>query len=311
MEIIDCQIHEPHIGGSLRASIPTDIELSESLETWINVELAREAIDCVGVDRAVVFARPAFNDAAVQRYPELFCAVAVFDYAAADLEAQISAFAARPGMVGCRTLLTNYGKVWRDPEGQLELNPDFKAGAYDRYFALAEQYRLPIFIGGHDFGAEVAPYAEKHPDLTIIVDHYGITQSLARPIEGDRWRALPRLLELARYPNVYVKCCGAPLVSREPYPYRDVWPPLHAILKAFGPGRCMWGSDFTRQRWGTSTPPDDSGFPPRKDWIAYAKALHCLLDSPEISPSDKAELFAGSVRRALKWPAPTSTETPR
>jgi len=303
MEIIDAQIHEPHIGGSLRARVPEDIEITPEVETWVNVELAREAIDSVGIDRAIVYARQEFNEAAVARYPELFAAVAVFDYAATDLEEQLAAFAAKPGMVACRTLLTNYSQIWRDPDATLELNPDFRAGRYDRYFELAERYRLPIFIGGHDHGAEVAPYAERHPDLTIIIDHFGITQSLAHPIEGDRWRALPRLLELARYPNVYVKLCGAPLVSREPYPYRDVWPHLHAILKAFGPERCMWASDFTRQRWGTSTPPDETGFPPRRDWISYAKGLHYLLDSDEIGPGDKQEIFAGAVRRALRWPA--------
>ncbi len=302
MEIIDAQIHEPHIGGGLRAGIPADIQLDERTETWVNVELAREAIDSLGIQGAVVFARQEFNEAAVERYPDMFAGVAVFDYAAEDLEEQIAAFAAKPGMVGCRTLLTNYGQVWRNPDETLRLNPDFAAGKYDRYFELADKYRLPIFIGGHDFGAAVQPYAEKYPDLTIIVDHFGITQSLARPVEGDRWQALPRLLEIARYPNVFVKMCGAPLVSRDPYPYKDVWPHLHAILKAFGAGRCMWASDFTRQRWGTSTPPDDSGFPPRQDWIGYSRALHYLLDTDEIGQGDKEELFAGAVRRALGWP---------
>ncbi|MEH3105805.1 MAG: amidohydrolase family protein [Sphingomonas fennica] len=301
MQIIDAQIHEPQIGGSLRPVLPDGVTLSDEMRTFVNVELAREAIDSTGIDKALVFARQPFNEACVNLYPERFAAVLVFDPLAEDLDEQMAAFRAKPGMLACRTLLTNYSQIWRDPAAELALNPAFEQGLFDRYYALAARHRLPLFVGGHDHASRIAPVAERHPDLTIIIDHFGITQSLATPVAGDRWRALPDLLALARYPNVYVKCCGVPVVSREPYPYRDVWPHFHRVLKAFGPERCMWASDYTRMRWGTSTPPDASGFPPRKDWKPYAKTLHFLLDSDEISQSDKVQLFGGAVRRALNW----------
>lgn len=136
----------------------------------------------------------------------------------------------------------------------------------------------------------------------MIVDHFGVTQSMAAP-PPDRWAALPDLLSMAKYPNVYVKLCGTPILSQEEYPYHDIWPHIHQILHAFGPERCLWASDMTRQRWGTETPPGPGGFPPRSDWKPYADALYYLLHTHEISHSDKEWLFNGTIKRALNWPA--------
>jgi predicted TIM-barrel fold metal-dependent hydrolase len=33
-------------------------------------------------------------------------------------------------------------------------------------------------------------------------------------------------------------------VSREPYPHRDLLPYVRALVDAFGPDRCVWGSDW-------------------------------------------------------------------
>ncbi|MCW3835635.1 amidohydrolase family protein [Sphingomonas canadensis] len=302
MEIIDAQIHEPHIGGGMRAEKPKEFELTPELELFINVELAREAIDCVGAHKAIVYARREFNRAAVGRYPALFGAVEVFDYAAPDLEEQMAAFKATPGMLACRILLTNYSKVWRVPGAKLERTPLIEQGAFDRYWALAAKLKIPMFFGAHGFASVAAMVAERHPDLTIIIDHFGVTQSMVEPTP-DRWNALPGLLALAKYPNVFVKLCGTPIISTKPYPYKDIWPHIHKILHAFGPGRCMWASDFTRQRWGTETPQGPDGFPPRKDWKPYADALYYMLHSNEISKSDKEQIFSGAVRRALNWKA--------
>ena len=306
MKIIDAQIHSPHIGGSLGGVAPADLAITPELNTYINVELAREAIDCVGVDKALVFAHKEFMDEAVKRYPDRFAGVLVFDHTAPDLEERIATFRATPGMLGCRAIMSNYTQLqmWKNHSvsaADVRLNEQYSRGEYDRYFAYAEKYDLPMFIGGQDFGYKAAEIAERYPGLTLIIDHFGITQSLAKPIEGDRWAALPKVLEAARYPNIYVKCCGVPVISREGYPYKDVWPYFHQVLNAFGPERCMWASDYTRMRWGVSTPPDATGFSPRKDWKSYADTLHFLLYSNEISQSDKEQLFGGAVRRALRW----------
>jgi predicted TIM-barrel fold metal-dependent hydrolase len=207
-------------------------------------------------------------------------------------------------MLGVRCLLANYADTRRDTKLALSLRPDFLNGGYDRYWAYAEKYNVPMFFSAHDFAAELKVVAERHPNLTIIVDHFGITQSLIYRKQGDQWSALPGLLSLARYPNVYVKCCGTPVVSDQPFPFDDVWPHFHRVLKAFGPERCMWASDFTRMRWGVSYLPGQptNVWPPRGQWRSYADCLYYLLYTKEISQTDKEHLFSGAVRRALRWP---------
>ncbi|MCW2370275.1 amidohydrolase family protein [Sphingobium sp. B11D3D] len=300
MQIIDGQIHEPHIGGGMRAAKPEGETITPQLEEFINVELAREAIDCVGVDKAIIYAGRSFNEAAVRYYPDRFGAVEVFDHAAPDLEQQMAAFKKKPGMLATRVLFTNYGQVWRKPGAQIAVSPLVKQGAFDRYFAYGAKYKIPMFVGAHEFGHEAAIYAERHPDMNIIIDHYGVTQSMVAPPK-DRWANLPKLLDMARYPNVYVKLCGMPIISKEAYPYHDIWPYIHKILHAFGPERCLWASDMTRQRWGTETPPGPNGFPLRKDWKPYADALYSLLHTNEISQSDKEWILGGTIKRALNW----------
>ena len=37
--------------------------------------------------------------------------------------------------------------------------------------------------------------------------------------------------------------------SEEAYPFRDMHPIVRRIIEAYGPGRCMWGSDFPCEHW--------------------------------------------------------------
>jgi len=44
---------------------------------------------------------------------------------------------------------------------------------------------------------------------------------------------LPKLLALAAHDNVAVKISGACTLSREPFPYKDLWDPLVPCLRCF------------------------------------------------------------------------------
>ncbi len=35
-------------------------------------------------------------------------------------------------------------------------------------------------------------------------------------------------------------------LSKEPFPYNDIWDPVCRIIDAFGIDRCLWGTDWTR-----------------------------------------------------------------
>jgi predicted TIM-barrel fold metal-dependent hydrolase len=94
---------------------------------------------------------------------------------------------------------------------------------------------------------------------------------------------------MAQYPNVALKWSHGPgLLSAEEYPYRDVLPLLRKAIKAFGVERILWASDYTvaRDRNGNS----------------WAQILYYLLDSDQLTRTEKEWLFGGTVRKALGWP---------
>jgi len=288
MEIVDAQIHEP------QPTRPVDAGLGEEVSLLVNVEIAREALDCVGVEAALVFARQPYMDACVARYPDRFAGALTFDYTAADLEEQVAAFRQRPGMLAGRNLVGNA----RDAT----LRPEFESGQFERLWAAAEKHDLPLFFSTHGHAAVMASVARAHPGLTMIIDHLGVSQSPVSPPRPEPWDRLPGLLSLAQFPNVHVKFSGAPLLSRESYPHKDVWPYLHQVIGAFGPERLMWGSDFTRLRWI----PVVGGLAPRDQWHYYSDSVGYLRDTSEISQRDKELIFGETIRRVLRWPRPTS-----
>ena len=284
MEIIDAQIHEP------QPPRPVDEHFGREVALLVNVEIAREAMDCVGVDAALVFARQEYMDACVARYPDRFAGALTFDYLAPDLEEQVAHYRERPGMLAGRNLVGNA----RDAT----LRPEFNEGKFERLWAAAEKHRLPLFFSTHGHADVMAAVAKAHPDLTMIIDHLGVSQSPVSPARAEPWDKLPGLLSLAQFPNVHVKFSGAPLLSSEPYPHQDVWPYLHKVVGAFTPDRLMWGSDFTRLRWI----PVIGGLAPRDRWHYYSDSVGYLRDSDELSASDKEKIFGGTLRRVLRWP---------
>lgn len=287
LEIIDAQIHEPFPGTRL-----ADADLP--LLSRFQIELAREAMDAIGVDRALAVTDDAFIELADSLYPGRFPGVHTFFPIVDDFSAEVRRIAAHPAMAAGRALVGNFINA--------QMRPEFDAGAFDSLFAAAAEVGLPIFNSTHGGCARMAAIAERHPELTLIIDHIGVAQHPVSPIETMSWRTFPDLLELARYPNVAVKLCGAPLLSEEAYPFDDIWPRLEQLFAAFGTDRVMWGSDYTRLR--TADLP--RGDRPRKRGLTYADSLNFLLRSDRLSLADKAMVFGGTARKLLRLPAPAA-----
>src|SRR5260370_40435901 len=120
MEIVEEQIREP------QPPRPVDERLGTEVGVLVNVEIAREAMDCVGVDAALVFARQEFMDACVARYPDRFAGALTFDFLAHDLEEQARRFRDPPNMLAGRNLVGSA----RDAT----LRPELPEGRFERTY---------------------------------------------------------------------------------------------------------------------------------------------------------------------------------
>src|SRR4051794_22216319 len=87
-------------------------------------------------------------------------------------------------------------------------------------FPAAEKAGVPIMFFAPDNIPKFGPIAERHPGLTLIIDHMSLTQEIAK--EGRIKPAIDEVVKLAKYPNVSVKVSSAVNFSKEPYPFGDM-----------------------------------------------------------------------------------------
>jgi predicted TIM-barrel fold metal-dependent hydrolase len=278
MEIVDAQIHDllPAVAW----------EYGEESKVALVCELMLATMDAVGVEAAIVApGRDSVTDAAAStRYPDRLARVVHVDHSSPEVDDLVSHVLNEPSVVAVRQVVVDYRNDNAD---------ELRAGVFEALFAAAERHRVPLFVLGPGFPGDLAPVAETHPDLTLIIDHLGLRQYPPLSMDHDPWEKLPALLDLARYPGVNVKLCGAELLSRESYPFEGAWPYLHQVLEAFGPSRLLWASDFTRLRMVS---------PGERSWL-YSDALHFIRDTTELSPNDKTLILGANTRRLLSWPA--------
>jgi L-fuconolactonase len=86
----------------------------------------------------------------------------------------------------------------------------------------------------------VAQIAERHPTLTIILDHLGKPGIASGDL--DPWRDL--IKTLASYPNVHCKLSGMATEAEPDWTIDDLRPFADHVLDRFGPARVLWGSDW-------------------------------------------------------------------
>lgn len=84
---------------------------------------------------------------------------------------------------------------------------------------------------------DIISLLDANPELTVVIDHMADC-----PV--DRPELLRSLLELARYPRLYVKISHMWSLSKQPYPYPDAEEQVKRIRDAFGAERLMAGTDW-------------------------------------------------------------------
>lgn len=117
------------------------------------------------------------------------------------------------------------------------LRPDFLRGIshLEKYGAVYD-----ILIFPHQLGAALE-FVKKFPDQKFVLDH------LAKPYIKDGffegWAVLMK--EIAKHENVFCKISG--MITEADYTSwtpQQIHPYMALVLEAFGPDRCMYGSDW-------------------------------------------------------------------
>ncbi len=194
-------------------------------------------MDEAGIDRAVIVPpswpgdRNDYGLEAAKRYPKRFAVmgrIPLRDPKSAEL---LPRWKDQPGMLGVRVTFLGPAEKWLDD------------GTADWFWPACEKAKLPVMFLASEKGPQFARIAERHPNLTMIVDHMGVISAVVE--KGRVGEAIKHTLSLAKYPNVSVKMSAAPLMSKEAYPFADMKSHLRAVFEAFGPRRSYWGTDLT------------------------------------------------------------------
>ncbi|MGZ5161393.1 MAG: amidohydrolase family protein [Burkholderiales bacterium] len=191
-----------------------------------------------GVDR-VVIVPPSWegerNDlalAAAREHPDRFAVMGRLDITDPDAHAQIGRWLEQPGMLGLRFAL--HTPLLERP---------FVSGELDWVFEAAERAGIPIMVlVPHRLMPAIARVAQRHPDLKLVMDHFGLVSGK----DAEAFKDLDQLIALGKHRNVAAKATVLPFFTTDAYPYRSLHPYLRRVFDAFGPKRLFWGTDLSR-----------------------------------------------------------------
>jgi len=211
----------------------------------------------------------------LRRYPGRFSAVCRVDVASPNAPQDLERWH-RAGADGVR--FRNFDRspgadplaVWRKAA---ELGMSASVGGPTEVFASAEFSQL----------------AQALPNLKIVIEHLGGAGYLAihHQRQEPPYTNYRKALELARWPNTYMKLHGTGEYCPAPFPYREIPPLVELAYQSFGPRRMMWGSDF----------------PPVSLREGYRNSLRFTMDNmPYASDEDKEWIFGKTALGVYQFP---------
>ena len=275
MPTIDAQVHtyeRDHPGRPWAAVLTGPPEVTGD-------DMVR-AMDAVGVDGALLISvftmyryDASYAIAVRNKYPGRFALIKPVNPSDPGVVDTIADWAATPGAVGIRIMMNR------------EVSEDPADPGINRVLAAGARHGLPVNFLCWGRLEQARALAARNPDTSIVIDHLGLQQPFEPPPPAQPFADLPKVLEVARQPNVAIKITGACTLSRETFPFKDIWDPLARIFDAFGIDRCMWGTDWTRA----------------VKLLTYQQGVDAFRDTDRLSESDKRTLMGGTLQRVYKW----------
>ena len=245
------------------------------------IERLMPIMDEAGVERAVIVPpswpgdRNDYALEAAQRYPGRFGVMGRIAIQNPQSAALLPKWKEQRGMLGIRVTFNTEVSI-----------PWLTVGTADWLWPAAEKAGVPVMFLTLNQMSKFASIAERHPQLTLIIDHMGLNSSTRTLRLSDVPAAIDQAIALAKYPNVSVKLSGALGNSVEPYPYRDMALYLQRVFDAYGPQRCYWGSDMTNSLAKAS----------------YRQRItHFTEELKFLSEADKDWVMGRAILTRLKW----------
>jgi L-fuconolactonase len=152
-----------------------------------------------------------------------------------------------------------------------------------------QKHGVPFDLDFHPCHLQHVPtLARQLPGLAMVIDH------LARPWikEQEIFDWLLALRAASAFPNVYCKLSG--LVTQadgKEWDAEDLEPYVRAAVDLFGPGRCMFGSDWPVCELAAS----------------YEEVHDALIEAMgAVNETDRAAIFGGTAQRFYRLPKEAS-----
>jgi predicted TIM-barrel fold metal-dependent hydrolase len=231
--IVDAQIHMWKANRPDRPWFAPRAQLPEPM----TIERVVPMIDEAGVDRVVIVPptlegeRYDYGQEAARRYPGRFATMGRVRLNDPNEARRLTTWRQQPALLGVRLNIAGDQAAW------------VTDGTADWFWPAAEKAGVPVMFLTNGQTHLFGPIAEKHPQLTLIIDHMGVSSDALKAGKLDD--AIAASAALAKYPNVSVKLSASPLFSKDAYPFRDMAPHIKRLFDAFGPQRSQWGTDVT------------------------------------------------------------------
>lgn len=151
------------------------------------------------------------------------------------------------------------------------------------FFALADQRRqiVSLSVWPHHMPA-IVEMGARHPAMPILLHH----RVFLGPRTAHIANGLDLVLAAAGSPNILVKLSGMGNAAGpdDEFPYPQLASAGEALLRAFGPERLVWGSDY----------------PVSRRHMTYAQTLSMVTRHSGIAAHDLPSVMGGTMRNLLE-----------
>jgi len=130
----------------------------------------------------------------------------------------------------------------------------------------------------HNNTENLARMLSEFTKVQVVLDH------CMYPEVGPNYDAILRdVLRLARFANLHAKLTFVPMGTKQKYPCADIHDAVVQIARAFGPERCVWGSDFPNELW---TP-----------GLSYGQHLQIFMNALPLRDADRQQILGLTAKK--------------